>query len=80
VRPVEVKIKEPVSGNSGTQQEVPGSGTSKPVQTLDKEPGVVPIGIPMHFKDIDLTVNEVHKLIQCTSRTFQELPSLFMIW
>ena len=33
--PVEVKIKEPDSGNNGTQQEVPGSGTTKPVHTLD---------------------------------------------
>ena len=52
VTPVEVKIKEPDSGNNGTQQEVPGSGTT--IQTLDEEPGVVPMGIPTHIKDIDL--------------------------
>ena len=35
VTPVEVKIKEPDSGNNGIQQEVPGSGTTKPVHAYN---------------------------------------------
>ena len=52
--PVEVKIKEPDSGNNGIQQEVPGSGTTKPVQSCDEESRVAPMCMPTHIKDIDL--------------------------
>ena len=41
-------------GNSDTQQGVLGSETTKPVQTLDEEPEVVPMGIPKHIKDMEL--------------------------
>ena len=54
VTPVEVKIKEPDSGNNGIQQEVPGSGTTKPVQPCDEESGVALMCMPTHIKDIDL--------------------------
>ena len=54
VTPVEVKIKEPDSGNNGIQQEVPGSGTTNPVQPCDEESEVAPMCIPTHIKDIDL--------------------------
>ena len=67
VTPVEVKLKEPDNSNNGTQEkETQESGTTKPVQTLDGEPGGVPMGtqasiqserpmgIPTHIKDIDL--------------------------
>ena len=54
VTPVEVKIKEPDSGNNGIQQEVPGSGTKKPVQPCNEESGMTPMCMPTHIKDIDL--------------------------
>ena len=54
VTPVEVKIKEPDSGDNGIQQEAPGSGTTRPVHPLDEELGVASICIPRHIKDIDL--------------------------
>ncbi|KAK2558824.1 hypothetical protein P5673_019039, partial [Acropora cervicornis] len=40
VTPVEVKIKEPDSGDNGIRQEAPGSGTTRPVHPLDGELGV----------------------------------------
>ena len=48
-------LKEPDSSNNSTQQrEVQESGNRKPVQTLGEEPGGVPMGIPMHIRDMDL--------------------------
>lgn len=52
--PVEVKMKEPYSGNNGIQQEAPGSGTTKPVHPRDEESGVASMCIPRLVKDIDL--------------------------
>ena len=65
--PVEAKLKEPDNSNNGTQQkETLESGTTKLEQTLDEEPGGVPMGtqasvqservmgIPTPVKDIDL--------------------------
>ena len=54
VKPVEVKIKEPDSGDNGIQQEAPGSGTRRPVHPLHGELGVASMCIPRHIKDIDL--------------------------
>ena len=49
-----VEVKEADSGSNDIQQEVPGSGTTKPVQLLDEESGVAPMCIPTHIKDIEL--------------------------
>ena len=54
VTPVEVKIKEPDSGNNDIQQQAPGSGTTKSVHPPDGELGVPSVCIPRHIKDIDL--------------------------
>ena len=67
VTPVEVKLKEPDNSNNCTlQKETQESGTTKPGQALDEEPGGVPmgtqasvqserpLGIPTHIKDMDL--------------------------
>ena len=51
VKPVEVKIKEPDSGDNGIQQEAPGSGTRRPVHPLHGELGVASMCIPRHIKD-----------------------------
>ena len=54
VTPVEVKIKEPDSGNNGIQQGAPGSGTTKPFQPRDEDSGVASMCIPKHIKDIQV--------------------------
>ena len=55
VTPVEVKIKEPDSSARDTKpKRVQVSGTTELVQTGNERLGGVPMGIPLHIRDIDL--------------------------